>query len=773
MSASEPGREQVQTSPPSAAAPAYPQSTSSVAETGQEGSRRLLFLGIGLAVLIGGAAIALFATSGTNTGTTKVATTTDNTPTQALRPLSRQRDLTSCRNALQQLNILLNNNGQERPFSWQPEDKKAVVEAIGLDAKDQSLLDARDFTLLDGQYLDGCLLFRDAARSLNGGETETITGPLEEVLASLEGTRAGFGLTVRQLLQQRLQPIRLEQARTAFDWTVRQVRLQPHMDYVTPVEFTLRRGSGTDLERALVFLTLLRQLGPEGSLTGGLIYCKDADGKEMLWACGVVIAGDDHIYLFDPRIGLPIPGPGGVGVASLKQAVQDPTVLAQLTVDSHFPYDVTPERAAAAEVRYHCPLSGVAPRIHYLEGQLQAAGVPAHLWVDPVGDTTRLAAAARASLGDKARVAPWDLEYVETAGKEKVKKKMTGANLLRRFLLENEGGMGQTIEFGRVPNMPIQEVYWRQLVPGGLPAPFNDSEQYPQTVGLGRYVWYRYRSYFIDPLLEPGKPRDLMLRGDFAAAGPKIREDISLLDERVERANNDPNLRAKVDKWLVETAQPAYSELVKEQRKGAAADPELVAELQRTANAVWKDEDARVLLDAGSAQNVLPELTYLQARCKHEEAEYLQARIENQLDRHIVPTREELEEAHTAWLAARSLWRDYLEVRSREKPGLARTSCYRSFVRTIQACGDPPSPTVAAYLVLAPTEARPLPTAASCCVLSALEAQRLRNRSLEELERALGDLKDLEGNPDRNLASYVTFERLAVLYTLNKLRKKP
>ncbi len=648
MSVPEPGPEHVQTSVPGAQASTLPPPASTGAEIGQEGSRRLLILGIGLTVLVGGAAVALFATSRSVPTTTATTTTGENSPTQVLRPLTRQRDLTTCRNALQQLNILLSNS-QPRPFSWQPEDRKAVAEALGLDAKDQADLDARDFTLLDGQYLDGCLLFRDAARTLNGGDTEDPTEPLEGARASLEGARTGFPQTVLQLLQRRLHLIRLEQARAAFAWSVRQVRMQPHSTYVTPVEFTLRRGSGTDLERALVFLALLRQLGPEGALTGALVFCKDGAGKELLWACGVVVAGDDRLYLFDPRLGLPIPGPGGVGVASLKETVQDPTVLGQLTVDSHYPYDVSPERAAGAEVRQFAPLSGLSPRARYLEDQLQTASVPVHLRVDALADKERLSRAARASLGDKARVEPWEMEIVEGGGREKVKKKVAGASILRRFLPENEGGMGLSVPvdiYGRSREVPVRDLFQLELLQGNLPAPFNDRLRFPIEVGLGQRVWNRYASYFLEPLLQPGKPRDLMLRGDFAAAGPKIREDIAQLDDRVERAANDPELRQRVDKWLEEKAIPAYSNLVEEENKKGYGDSDELAEARRAADAVWVNQlDPRVLLDAGSAQNVLPELAYLQALCKHEEAEQLQARIENQRNRHAVPNKDELEEA--------------------------------------------------------------------------------------------------------------------------------
>ena len=161
--------------------------------------------------------------------------------------------------------------------------------------------------------------------------------------------------------------------------------------------------------------------------------------------------------------------------------------------------------------------------------------VPVHLTIDALGERERLAAAARVALGDKARVGPWELELEN--GRDRVKNKVAGAGLLRQFLPENEGGLGPTllVNLGNGLSRPRPgPIPARAVSQGGLPAPFHDQNKFSIHVGLGQRIYGRYASYFINPLLEPGKPRDLMLRGDFAAAGPAIRTDISLLDERVE-----------------------------------------------------------------------------------------------------------------------------------------------------------------------------------------------------------------------------------------------
>jgi len=92
---------------------------------------------------------------------------------------------------------------------------------------------------------------------------------------------------------------------------MRQVSLEENSDRVPPA-FTLRRGWGSSLERALVFVELLRQVGTPDQLRGCLVYCPEKpSGLPRLWACGVVVDNGDDIYLFDPRLGLPVPAAGG------------------------------------------------------------------------------------------------------------------------------------------------------------------------------------------------------------------------------------------------------------------------------------------------------------------------------------------------------------------------------------------------------------------------------------------------------------------------------
>ena len=50
--------------------------------------------------------------------------------------------------------------------------------------------------------------------------------------------------------------------------------------------------------------------------------------EPVVWTCAVLI--DKKLYLFDTRIGLPVPGADGRGVATLDEALTDPCVLDRL-----------------------------------------------------------------------------------------------------------------------------------------------------------------------------------------------------------------------------------------------------------------------------------------------------------------------------------------------------------------------------------------------------------------------------------------------------------
>lgn len=236
-------------------------------------------------------------------------------------------------------------------FAMEPEAReyvKANLEGIGIKPEDAEGairgLENPKFNAKDARHLEDCLLYQSVAMRVAG---------------------TGDDLT---------------RATRVFDWVTRQVGLVPR-NALTPAGLpqaqarpydVLLRGLATELgdgdwaERSWVFIALCRQLG----LDAGLISLRPPGREEPLaWACGVLI--DGKIYAFDARIGLPVPGPDGKGVATLEQAAADPKILARLDLPGQSEYGVThADLAGKVDLRIDSSLSYFTPRMRVLQGKL-------------------------------------------------------------------------------------------------------------------------------------------------------------------------------------------------------------------------------------------------------------------------------------------------------------------------------------------------------------------------------------------------------------------
>ena len=160
----------------------------------------------------------------------------------------------------------------------------------------------------------------------------------------------------------------LQRARKLFDWTVRNIQLDPESVDRTPLlpREVLLLGHGTALERAWVFILLARQQRLDAAvlaLDKGAATRKPAAAKEdpggvpaavplvdlQPWCVAVLVEGK-QLYLFDPRLGLPIPAQGPIAVdhngqldihpATLAQAAADNGLLRRLDLNADLPYPV-------------------------------------------------------------------------------------------------------------------------------------------------------------------------------------------------------------------------------------------------------------------------------------------------------------------------------------------------------------------------------------------------------------------------------------------------
>ena len=136
----------------------------------------------------------------------------------------------------------------------------------------------------------------------------------------------------------------LSLAEAIFDWTVRNIQIQPPPGSdATPAEQWVARhlpletvffGQGSPLQRAWAFMLLARQAGLDVVLLG-LPDSRNLD-QPRPWV--TALADGNDLYLFDFTYGLPIPGPNGEGIATLAQAAADDKILRQMdTADRPYP----------------------------------------------------------------------------------------------------------------------------------------------------------------------------------------------------------------------------------------------------------------------------------------------------------------------------------------------------------------------------------------------------------------------------------------------------
>ncbi len=164
-----------------------------------------------------------------------------------------------------------------------------------------------------------------------------------------------------------LESEQLAAAQRLFDWTVRNIQLEPlppppkgpaatageGTDPVTPAALgevgpgyahlplqLLLQGHGDAHERARLFILLCRQAGIDAVIVARID--EQVSSTPQPWAVGVLV--DQDLYLFEPQLGLPIPGPDGKGIATLAQTLADPAVLKQLDVPGGPAYPLGPEQ---------------------------------------------------------------------------------------------------------------------------------------------------------------------------------------------------------------------------------------------------------------------------------------------------------------------------------------------------------------------------------------------------------------------------------------------
>jgi hypothetical protein len=579
--------------------------------------------------------------------------------------LRKGADAEACRAAVQALNYDLNNNAGQGPAPLSEAQKRLLTDKFHLDPDELAEVDSRVFTTLDANYLETCFLLSDGIRALRI-ENETP----------------------------------LEQLRLAFAWIIREVRLREQDAVLLPPRFVLTRGWGSSLERASLFSAVATLLGVDSCIVAVPYGGQDQQGTRY-WIPGALL--DGQIYLFDTRMGLPLPGPGGKGIASLAQARSKPDLLAALTTNKEFPYDVKADDLKRAEVHMAGSLSMLSPRMAYLQG-LMTATDKMNVAVDPEAMVKRFEEALANPALKGISLMVWN-----HPGELK-----TPFRTLRLFLPPEEGGIDRTTpslrqqarmqlipwsllpqEVSRMPGaigsrlkslygdpfftFSVESKASRNQIQAWLPGLFDA----PGKGSAGREEGGGQR-VDVDALLSGRLPRELMLRGRYDEASGILATMEGELRRQRQEMRSYPDLVAGVRAWL-ERAIDFSGMVIRSEQASAAGkasapgvlSPDQIREGEMKLMEQWRP--VQVLIQGTAAGPFIGDVIYYLALCKQELAERQQTNLDelSRAGKSAKPA--ETRNAKKAWESAAGWWNTYLGAEiPLGTPAAARTNLARA-----------------------------------------------------------------------------------------------
>ena len=171
-----------------------------------------------------------------------------------------------------------------------------------------------------------------------------------------------------------------------FDWTVRNIQLD-RAEAPAIVQFlwqALAYGHGTAAHRAWALAELCRHQRLDAVILEAAAAAEGAPAPPLLVG---VLAGDD-VLVFDPQLGLPLPGPDG-GVATLAQLGADDWLLRNLDVPGGAAYPLSAEQLKQVRARIVASPLQLSRRASRLEAALKGDEF-IQLSVDPAPIAERL-----------------------------------------------------------------------------------------------------------------------------------------------------------------------------------------------------------------------------------------------------------------------------------------------------------------------------------------------------------------------------------------------
>ncbi len=519
----------------------------------------------------------------------------------AFDQLQRATEAAQYRDALQLFNAQLSQESDQKITPLNSDDKESLRKLYGLNAEEWAEVDAGLFRPLDAYHLQNSYLFRDAGRLLDMPKAAP-----------------------------------LEQARLCFDWTMRRVQLHEQADEGLPAAFVLRRGFGSGLDRALVFLAVLRQFQIEGCL----LAIPDDITRAVL--VGVLVPAKDggdaakSLVLFDPRLAQPVAGPDGKGMATLGEVRARPELLkvSGLSVDQVTKlevYQAVPIEALSARMRYLQDLLAFQDKVILYQNALaldreltRVAGRPTLVWNSPP-----------------------------------LPKGPAPTRTLRQFLSRDDGGIDTSGRYLR---------FQRQQIPGSvLGLHFQEMQlEVPEQalVQLSSFTVQLFNLFAV-------QPREFFLHGQFDAAFKRLDRIRTVLEtEEAATPLEKAAFQKQIADWRKHVRQAYISLLVHKEPGGQAKVTALWNEDQYLLNVLQVDSEiplesyskktlSLIILNA-CREPLGRQVSYLAASCLHEKAAQLQANLDflASAGKNVAIVKEN---ADFAWRDARGAWTKYLD----------------------------------------------------------------------------------------------------------------
>jgi hypothetical protein len=397
-------------------------------------------------------------------------------------------------------------------------------------------------------------------------------------------------------------------------WVMRQVWLLEHRSKPLPPTSVLRIGYGNTFERGLVLLATFQQAGIEA---GWIAEAKESRSLKP-WAVGALI--DGQVRLFDPRSGQALRDADGVSPLTLKEAKAKPEKVKPL-VEAADPGVDFRQAIPASRVWLSPPIFALSSRMRWLQSVMDREP-PVVLAID------MQAALARWQQSGEPALVWLSREDSLTPG---------------RVLLDNVS----ISEGGRSTDPPGSRLYDRcrlALIPmAQTPVLLRNNEI---TGELRDRLLAVFSARFLELALEPNKPRDLILRGQFDEASRALSDALSTVHTTQQRVGAQQDLEREAARWATEmqAATAALSRMRDRPQPGddLAAARNKVETLNKSAGKMI------LLIEQAAAEPYAAALTYQMALCLHEQAE------RRSWDRSSV------EEKRALWTNALSWWNNYL-----------------------------------------------------------------------------------------------------------------